>query len=206
MWTSRTWFGFFQSSEKSCAFKCKGHSVWSASLMWGTSGCSRQWLPRWVMMNKTIHPSPPKRRGAINLKDLKIYSEMANNEKNYIAQELKGDTSDEVLWQDGRKVDNWGQGPCRSCVVRSRFKPETFPSPTAVWLWAGFSTSLFLGFHIYIMEITGLPIKGCLCTWQWLSANSGPDRTMNEVMNVHIRDEYRTCTWCNLATKFKKRF
>lgn len=60
------------------------------------------------MVNKTIHPSPPKKEGAVELKDLKKYSQMANNEKNDTAQELNGNTGDEV--QRGKREGQWTTG------------------------------------------------------------------------------------------------
>lgn len=110
-----------------------------------------------------------KRRGSKNVKTLEIYSQMANNEKNYTAQELKGDPSDEI-WSGERKKSGQlettkSQGLCRSFSVRSKFKFGSFSltyNRVALDMFLNFPLPRFSYIYIY-NGVIELPIKGCLC-------------------------------------------
>lgn len=154
---SRTWFGSFHWSEKTRAFKCMEHSVWSTSLVWHiwilqimTSKMSKDY-------EQNYPPIAPKEKGG---------NEFEGSEKNTAngqqweklhtqGQKPRDRKGTLVMKQSGRREESGqleagpSQGPCSSFAERSRFEPEPSPSPTAVWLWVGFSTSLFLDIYIY---------------------------------------------------------
>lgn len=102
------------------------------------------------------------------MKDLEKQSQMAN-EKNHVAQELKGETSDKV--QSGKREEKRTTGDREVTGTMQELCSEV-----KIYIWAllphlqRMTWGRFLNFsllvthiHTYVMGVIGLPTKGCLC-------------------------------------------
>ena len=187
----RTWFGSSQLFENSPAFQCKTHSGRSPSLTCGTSGYCRRGLPRGVeLWTAPSTHCPQREEGAINLKDLKENSRMANHEKKWHSPGTeRGHWWWSAEWPEGREVDNWRQGSHRDHAGALQWGQDLNLSPVPhrqQYDFRQLSQPCTLLSHSFYTYKTRTSHKGCLCNWCLLSAYCVPERNVNEVMNGHI--------------------